>query len=83
MLMALLSNFGGYLVAAGLALAGIVGVYLKGRSSGKTDAVVERQVVIQKQAEQAKTEVRDVETKIDAAPDNAVRELARSKWVRR
>lgn len=83
MLAMLLSEFGGYLVAALVTIVGALGLYFKGRSSGKTEAVVERQVVIQKQAEAAKQEVQNVEAKIDAASDNAVRERARSKWVRK
>lgn len=83
MIAALISEFGGWIVAAVLALAGIVGVYFKGRSSGKTEAVVERQVVIEKQSNEAKKEVQNVETKVDALGDNAVRDLARSKWVRK
>lgn len=83
MLALLLSEFGGYIAAALAALVALAGVYFKGRSSGKTEVVAEREAVIHKQADQAKQEVRDVETKIESKPDDAVRDLARSKWVRR
>lgn len=83
MLTMLLGEFGGYILAGLLALAGVAGVYFKGRKTGKTEEIVKRQEVIQKQADEAKQEVRDVETKIEAAPDVAVRELARRKWVRK
>lgn len=83
MLAAILSEFGGYIVGGVAALIAIFTMYFKGRSAGIKEERVEQRAEVQKQAEVAKQEVRDVEAKIESQPDNAVRERARSKWVRR
>lgn len=83
MLIALLSEFGGYIVGGIAALAAIFTVYFKGRSAGIKEERVEQRAEVQKQADVAAEKVQNVEDKITAATDAAVLERARSKWVRR
>ncbi len=82
MLAMLLSEFGGYLMAALAALVALVGVYLKGRSSGKADEVAKRETKINEQASEAREKVQHVEDEIARSDDVAVLERAR-KWVRK
>jgi len=81
MLTSLLSSFGGYIVAAVVALVAVAGAYLRGRSSGEAAERTERDAKINEQAAQARQEVRNVREQIDGLSDAAVRERAK-RWVR-
>lgn len=52
------------------------------RMKGKADGRQELQNQINKQAVEAAKEARDVQAKIDRMPDDAVRRLLKSDWVR-
>lgn len=66
-----------YVALVGAALAGLFAV----RQSGKSAARTEDAARLNKQADAARQEARDVAQKIDAMDDRAVRDRA-NRWVR-
>jgi len=60
MLTSLLNSFGGYIVAAVVAMVAVAGAYLRGRLSGKAAERVERDAKINEQVAQARQEVQEV-----------------------
>jgi len=83
MLTSLLSSFGGYIVAAVVALVAVAGAYLRGRSSGKTAERTERDAKINEQAAQARLDAQEVRNEVAAASDDAVAAELADKWVRK
>lgn len=78
----LLSGAGGWVAAA---LGGIVALlltYFRGKSSGKEQEKAEHNEVINKQATEARQEVRNVQKEVDSKDDDAVRNALESEWVR-
>jgi len=66
-------------ILGGLALvAAALGIRFKGQSDGRQEV----QAQINKQAVEAAKEVRDVQTKIDRMPDDAVADEFKRRWVR-
>ncbi|WP_026641106.1 hypothetical protein [Bordetella petrii] len=83
MLTSLLSSFGGYIVAAVVALVAVAGAYLRGRSSGKAAERTERGAKINEQAAHARQKVQEVRNEVAAASDDAVAAELADKWVRK
>jgi len=83
MLTSLLSSFGGYIVAAVVALVAVAGAYLRGRSSGKAAERTERDAKINEQAAQARREVQEVHNETAAMADDAIADELADKWVRK
>ena len=83
MLATLISSFGGYIVAAVVALVAVAGAYLRGRSSGKAAERTERQAQVNEQAAQARQEAQEVRNEVAAASDDAVAAELADKWVRK
>lgn len=71
-----------YLVAAGAAIVAVLLVYLRGRSTGRSDERQDRAEQINKQAAQARQEVRDVQDQTAKLDDDAVAGRLKSEWVR-
>lgn len=82
MMAALLTEFGGWIVAVLAALAGAVGIYFKGRSSGRQDERIERDHQINQQAEQARKEVRNVQEQTASMSDSDIDDYLTNNWVR-
>ncbi|WP_241047423.1 hypothetical protein [Achromobacter xylosoxidans] len=72
----------GYVVAALAAVAAVLLVYLRGRSTGRADERQERNEKINEQAEKARQEVRNVEDEVARMDDDAVSDRLKSGWVR-
>ncbi|OZI80143.1 hypothetical protein [Bordetella genomosp. 2] len=83
MLTTLLSSFGGYIVAAVVALVAVAGAYLRGRSSGKGAERTERDAKINEQAAQARQEVQEVRNETASMADDAIADYLESDWVRK
>lgn len=82
MLASLLSSFGGYIVAAVVALVAVAGAYLRGRSSGKTAERTERDAKINEQAARARQEVEEVRNETASMDDDAIA-ADLERWVRK
>ena len=75
----------GYIIAAVVALAGIVGAFIKGRSDGKKlekSKQAESDVKAQVERNDKSQEARKIETDIDQLPANDVRRRLRDKYTR-
>lgn len=83
MLTSLLNSFGGYIVAAVVALVAVAGAYLRGRSSGKAAERTERDAKINEQAAKARQDAQEVRNEVAAASDDAVAAELADKWVRK
>lgn len=83
MLASLLSSFGGYIVAALVALLAMAGAYLRGRSTGQSAERAERDTKVNEQAAQARQDVQEVRNEVAATSDDAVAAELADRWVRK
>jgi predicted aconitase len=72
----------GYTVTALGTIAAVVMVYLQGRSAGRADERQDRAEQIDKQAAQARQEVRNVQDDVALKDDDAVADRLKSDWLR-
>lgn len=79
---ALIQRAWGYLVAVLGALAAVALVYMRGRSVGRADERQDRAEQIDKQAAQARQEVRNVQDDVARKDDDAVADRLKSGWLR-
>lgn len=78
-------KFYGWILGAIAVLAGVVGVYLRGRSAGKAveqKKATERDITEAKEHAETIRETVDVESKVVRMPIGDARERLRSKWMR-
>lgn len=71
------------LAAIGAAIAVLVGVFLKGRSDGKTDAKQEYDQAVAEQRHDAAKKVKEVKNEVQKSTDDSVTEQLKSRWVRK
>ncbi|AUT47026.1 hypothetical protein [Achromobacter sp. AONIH1] len=79
---ALIQRAWGYIAAFLGAIVAVLLVYLRGRSAGRTDERQGRAEQIDKQAAQARQEVRNVQDDVARKDDDAVADRLKSRWVR-
>ncbi|MFY2996335.1 hypothetical protein ACOTH8_23705 [Achromobacter xylosoxidans] len=73
----------GWLLLAGIFLGTLVGVFYRGRATGRQAERQERAEQINEQAAKARQEVRNVEDEVARMDDDAVSDRLKSGWVRR
>ena len=78
MLSELLSGLSGWIVAGLVAVAGVIGVYLRGRRTGRERAELE----VHRDREEAEEAADELRQDIDGAGPDAVRD-GLSEWARR
>ena len=86
MIAAIWARFSKWIIAALGIIAGVVAVYLKGRSAGKEvvrKEVQKRDVAEAKAHAETIREVADAQSNVVRLPDDAVREQLRDKWTRK
>ena len=71
------------LAAVGAAIAVLVGVFLKGRSDGKTDAKQQYDQAVANQRHAAAEKVKEVKHEVQKSTDDSVTEQLKSRWVRK
>lgn len=76
------TRFGGYIMAVVAAIGGIFALYFRGKSAGKEDERNEREQTINKQATEARQEVRNVQNEVASKDDAAVTDELINDWVR-
>lgn len=75
----------GWLLGALAALATLAGIYLKGRSAGRTveqTKATERDLETERAKAETIQEVSDVQIEVSRLPVDAVRERLRERWSR-
>lgn len=78
-----LERMQGWLLLAGIFLGTLVGVFYRGRATGRQAERQERAEQINEQAAKARQEVRNVEDEVARMDDDAVSDRLKSGWVRR
>lgn len=73
----------GWLLLLGIFLGTLVGVFYRGRATGRQAERQERAEQINEQATKARQEVRNVEDEVARMDDDAVSDRLKSDWVRR
>ena len=71
------------LAAVGALLALLAGVFLKGRSDGKTDAEQQYDQAVAEQRHTAAEKVKEVRNEVQKSTDDSVTEQLKSRWVRK
>ena len=71
------------LAAVGALLALLAGVFLKGRSDGKTDAKHQYDQAVANQRHAAAEKVKEVKNEVQKSTDDSVTEQLKSRWVRK
>ena len=71
------------LAAVGALLALLAGVFLKGRSDGKTDAKQQYDQAVAEQRHTAAEKVKEVRNEVQKSTDDSVTEQLKSRWVRK
>nr|WP_248293249.1 hypothetical protein [Achromobacter sp. Bel] len=66
----------------GLALVALVGIFYRGRATGREVERQERARKINEQAAQARREVRDVQHETASMDDSAIADELKREWVR-
>ncbi len=77
-----LERMQGWLLLAGIFLGTLVGVFYRGRATGRQAERQERAEQINEQAAKARQEVRDVQDDVARKDDDAVADRLKSDWVR-
>jgi len=77
-----LERMQGWLLLAGIFLGTLVGVFYRGRATGRQAERQELAVQINEQAAKARQEVRNVENDVARMDDDAVSDRLKSGWVR-
>lgn len=72
----------GRLLIAGIFLGTLVGVFYRGRATGRQAERQKRDEKINEQAAKARQEVRNVEDEVARMDDDAVSDRLKSDWVR-
>lgn len=80
---ALFAQFVPWIVGGVFALLALVGVFFRGKSTGKQEARQDVAAKVNEQATQAAKESRDVQTTVDRLPDGAAATELRDKWMRK
>lgn len=73
----------GWLLLVGIFLGTLVGVFYRGRATGRQAERQERNEQINEQAAQARQEVRNVQDDVARKDDDAITDNLKSGWVRR
>ena len=71
------------LAAIGAAIAVLVGVFLKGRSDGKTDAKQEYDRAVANQRHAAAEKVKEMRNEVQKSTDDDVADKLKRDWVRK
>lgn len=77
-----LERMQGWLLLAGIFLGTLVGVFYRGRATGRQAERERRAEQINEQATKARQEVRNVENEVARQDDAAVADRLKSGWVR-
>lgn len=77
-----LERMQGWMLLAGIFLGALVGVFYRGRATGRQAERQERAEQINEQAAKARQEVRNVEDEVARVDDDAVSDRLKSGWVR-
>lgn len=77
-----LERMQGWLLLAGIFLGTLVGVFYRGRATGRQAERQERAEQINEQAAKARQEVRNVQDDVARMGDDAVSDRLKSGWVR-
>ncbi|MCM2569691.1 hypothetical protein NAT65_01225 [Achromobacter xylosoxidans] len=77
-----LERMQGWLLLAGIFLGTLVGVFYRGRATGRQAERQERAEQINEQATKARQEVRNVQDEVARMGDDAVSDRLKSGWVR-
>lgn len=77
-----LERMQGWLLLAGIFLGTLVGVFYRGRATGRQAERQERAEQINEQAAKARQEVRNVQDEVARMGDDAVSDRLKSDWVR-
>jgi len=77
-----LERMQGWLLLLGIFLGTLVGVFYRGRATGRQAERQERAEQINEQATKARQEVRNVENEVASMDDDAVSDRLKSDWVR-
>lgn len=77
-----LERMQGWLLLAGLFLGTLVGVFYRGRATGRQAERQERNEEVNEQAAKARQEVRNVQDDVARKDDDAVADELKSSWVR-
>lgn len=77
-----LERMQGWLLLAGIFLGTLVGVFYRGRATGRQAERQERAEQINEQAAKARQEVRNVQEDVARMDDDAVSDRLKSDWVR-
>jgi len=72
----------GWMLLAGIFLGALVGVFYRGRATGRQAERQERAEQINEQAAKARQEVRNVQDDVARMGDDAVSDRLKSDWVR-
>lgn len=81
-MMAAIDRVKGWLLLAVLAVATLVSVFYRGRATGKAAERQARDEQVNKQAEQARQEVRDVLLETARMGDDAIADELKHDWMR-
>ncbi|CUJ62115.1 MAG: hypothetical protein J0I68_30295 [Achromobacter sp.] len=77
-----LERMQGWMLLAGIFLGALVGVFYRGRATGRQAERQERAEQINEQAAKARQEVRNVQDDVARMGDDAVSDRLKSDWVR-
>lgn len=77
-----LERMQGWLLLLGIFLGTLVGVFYRGRATGRQAERQERAEQINEQAAKARQEVRNVQDEVARMGDDAVSDRLKSDWVR-
>lgn len=77
-----LERIRGWLLLAGLFLGMLVGIFYRGRATGRKSERQENNERIHEQAAKARQEVRNVQDEVARMGDDAVSDRLKSDWVR-
>lgn len=77
-----LERMQGWLLLAGIFLGTLVGVFYRGRATGRQAERQERAEQINEQAAKARQEVRNVQDEVARMGDDTVSDRLKSDWVR-
>ncbi|CUI46955.1 hypothetical protein HMPREF3069_29575 [Achromobacter xylosoxidans] len=77
-----LERMQGWLLLAGIFLGTLVGVFYRGRATGRQAERQERNEQINEQAAKARQEMRDVQDEVARQDDAVVADRLKSGWVR-
>lgn len=77
----ILSEMAPALAVIGALIAGVAGVYLRGKARGEADVRAEVDAKTNQQAAKAAKEIRNVDAQIDRMPDGGAADELRRDWL--